>query len=207
MNGADLNGPSAQSTGSLTSRTRRSGYATLVQRILTPALSFLAMLLLARGLSDTQYGTFGVFQGLLPYLMLFGGLGLGYAFLRYIPEYRRLGRDSLASRNSVSLLGLVLRAVASLAASVVLVAAYPVLAPLLGIEGYWREFAVFALAAAAISEATLVSQALNALFLHVYAAAAQVAYSAVKAALLLVLVQKDWLILSSAILVELVSGR
>jgi len=185
-------------------RSRRSMFATLAQKIVTPGLSFAITILLARGLSKQEYGVYGVFQGLLPYAALASSLGLGYVFLRYIPEYHARGDEGLVKR--LVNVGAILRLVAAVVTLLLALAFYGWLGAFFHVAGYRDLFAVFCLAMLLVFEATLLSQALNALFLHAYAVAAQVAYTVVKAVLLAVLVATGHLDLKGAIWLEVVSG-
>jgi len=195
---------SAPALEGILARGRRSMLALLVQKLTTPALSFAITVLLARGLSRQAYGTYSLLQGTLPYFGLVTGLGLAYGFLRFIPEYHDTGRDGLARR--LIRTGLLLRLLACLVAfGLALLFSGPLLA-FFGIAGYGTAFRIFALSTMLFLEVTLAFQALNALFLTAYAVAGQIAYTAIKAALLLALLLGGRLSLGLALWVEVASA-
>ena len=188
----------------LLTRTRRSTLASLVQKIVTPALSLLVTVVLARGLSAVDYGVYGVMQGLLPYFTLLTGLGLGYAFLRFIPEFHTHGQDGWVRR--LVTVGLSLRGLASVAALVVAVLLFGPISGFLGLESTREQFAVFGIAMILTGEAILVSQALNGLFLHAWAVGAQIVYSLLKAVAVAVLVLRFRFTLTEALWVEVATA-
>jgi O-antigen/teichoic acid export membrane protein len=194
----------AMERGGLLMRSRRSMVATLAQKIVTPGLSFAITVLLARGLSKQEYGVYGVFQGMLPYAALASSLGLAYVFLRFIPEYHTRGDDGLVKRLVNG--GVALRLAAGVVTLILALVFYRRLGAFFHVAGYRDLFAVFCLAMLVMFEATLLSQALNALFLHAYAVAAQVAYTVVKAGLLAMLVVSGHLNLKGAVWLEVVSA-
>ena len=167
-------------------RGRRNVLALLLQKLTTPVLSFGITVLLARGLSRHQYGAYGLLQGMLPYFALATGLGLAYGFLRFIPDYHDTDRDGLVRR--FVRIGILSRLLACLVAfGLALLFSGPLLA-LFGVAGYETAFKIFALSSILMLEAILASQALNGLFLTIYAVIGQIVYTALKAALLLALV-------------------
>ena len=194
----------ATDRGGLLMRSRRSMAATLAQKVVTPGLSFAITILLARGLSKQEYGVYGVFQGMLPYAALASSLGLAYVFLRFIPEYYTRGDDGLVKRLVNG--GVALRLAAGVVTLLLALAFYGWLGAFFHVAGYRELFAVFGIAMLLMFEATLLSQALNALFLHAYAVASQVAYTVVKAALLAILVGTGHLDLKGAVWLEVISA-
>ena len=176
----------------------------LVQKIVTPGITFAVTVLLARGLTEENYGTYGVFQGMLPYFSLFATLGFVYAFSRFIPEYCSHGEMGLVKRLVST--GLLL----ALASGVLFVGLafglYRWLGAAFHVAGHRDSFMIFGIAMVLLFEATLLSQALNALFLHPYYAAAQIAYIAIKAALLSATLALGWLTLKTAVWLEVVSA-
>ena len=185
-------------------RGRRNVLALLLQKLTTPVLSFGITVLLARGLSRHQYGAYGLLQGMLPYFALATGLGLAYGFLRFIPDYHDTDRDGLVRR--FVRIGILSRLLACLVAfGLALLFSGPLLA-LFGVAGYETAFKIFALSSILMLEAILASQALNGLFLTIYAVIGQIVYTALKAALLLALVSLHRLTLDAALWVEVASA-
>ena len=159
-------------------RGRRNVLALLLQKLTTPVVSFAITVLLARGLSRQEYGAYGLLQGMLPYFALATGLGLAYGFMRFIPDYHDTDRDGLVRR--FVRIGILSRLLACLVAfGLALLFSGPLLG-LFGVAGYETAFKIFALSSIFMLEATLASQALNGLFLTIYAVIGQIAYTSSK---------------------------
>lgn len=164
---------------------RASTLATAVQKTVTPLLSLAVTILLARELGSESYGAYGLMQGILALVAVVGGLGLPFVFIRFIPEYRVRGR--IPAIHMMVRKGLIVRAVASAAVLLVILAGWDWLGPAFGVEAYKDAYVVFCLAAVATVEVALLMQAMNALFLHAYVVAGQIGFVVLKLAALLAL--------------------
>ena len=173
-------------TDDLHAKFRRSSFYILIQKLITPTLTFGVTIFLVRRLSVDDYGVFNIMEALMAYIGLFSSLGLLNIFKRFIPEFVQHGQSTemrklvfwgVAARGALVLIFL----------AICFIWAEPI-GRLLRLEGYGDYLSYFALAILFYLESQLLGLALVSLFLHRSFALAQIIYTVLRSVLVVVLV-------------------
>ena len=160
----------------------------LIGKVITASLTFGTLIFVVRNLPLHEYGVYSLLLTIELYIGLFTANAFKGIFRRYLPEFRETGLSAFARK--VVLQGIGLCFISSLGVAGLLLAFFPLWAPLLHLEQYFYATALFLLACAVHFSAELLVQSLAALLLYKYVVAANVIHSLVRTAVaVLVLMQ------------------
>ena len=160
----------------------------LIGKAITASLTFGTLIFVVRNLPPHEYGVYSLLLTIELYIGLFTANAFKGIFRRYLPEFRETGLSAFARK--VVLQGIGLCFVSSLGVAGLLLALFPLWAPLLHLEQYFYATALFLLACAVHFSAELLGQSLAALLLYKYVVAANVIHCLVRTAVVvLVLMQ------------------
>ena len=165
---------------------RRSSVYILIQKLITPTLTFGVTIFLVRRLSVDDYGVFNIMEALMAYIGLFSSLGLLNIFKRFIPEFAQQGQST--EMRKLVFWGMAARGVLVLTFLAVCFFWSEPIGRLLRLEGYGDYLSYFALAILFYLESQLLGLALVSLFLHRSFALAQIIYTVFRSVLVVGLV-------------------
>ncbi len=177
-------------SGELNRRIRTSGLYLLLQKMITPVLTFAVSIYIVRTLTVDEFGIFNLFFAILAYIGLFSSLGLLNIFKRFIPEWRHSGMHGMLKKLVVY--GLSLRGILALIILAAIILLSPSFSQLFQIADHMHLFMLFALGILFFLESQLLGLALASLFLHKYYAFAQIAYAVIRSLFVFVLLEAGY---------------
>ncbi len=152
------------SNKTLLEKSRRSTIFVLPAQMITKGFGILYVLLLARGLSVEQYGTYNFFIGLITIFAFLCNFGVGSTLQRFIPKYA-------ATSQWHRLFKLIyfahsFRLILSLLVLLMAYIFYPYWAVKFGVENYINEYTAFAIGAFFLFQIMYFNTEFNALMMH-----------------------------------------
>jgi O-antigen/teichoic acid export membrane protein len=182
------------------SRARRSLIDTVAFRAVSQIATILGYVVMVRGMSKLDFGTFNLLYAFIPVISTVASLGLEQTLRRYQPEYLQAGNRAAANW--------LVRFVASarFGTNVILLSAillgWNYAAPLFKLGPYRAEFAFFCLLVLLYFQSRILQISLAAHMLHRYSVGSIAVLSVVKLVAYSVLVWQDALTIQNAILAE-----
>jgi O-antigen/teichoic acid export membrane protein len=181
-------------------RTRRSLIDTVAFRAVSQVATILGYIVMVRGMSKHDFGTFNLLYSFIPVLSTVASLGLEQTLRRYQPEYLREGNQAAAAW--------LVRVVASarFGTNVILLAAllltWNYFAPFFKLDPYRAEFAFFCLLVLLFFQSRILQLALAGRMLHRYSVGSMAVLAIVKLVAYVVLTWQESLTVRNAILAE-----
>ena len=181
-------------------RTRRSLIDTVTFRAVSQIATILGYVVMVRGMSKQDFGTFNLLYAFIPVISTVASLGLEQTLRRYQPEYLRAGNPA-AARWLVRFVTSTRFGTNVILLSVILLG-WNYAAPLFKLAPYRAEFALFCLLVLLHFQARILQISLAAHMLHRFSVGSVAVLSIVKLIAYTVLVWQDVLTLQNAILAE-----
>jgi len=175
---------------SLISRVRESSLYILVSKITGPVITILITAYVIRKLSVDHYGIYNIYLAIMAYIGLVSSTGLLNVFQRFIPEFNE--KRQYANLKKLVVQGSLLRMVLTVIIIAVILCISGFFSKIFKLDGNFEYFKWFALGILFFLESQLIGLTLTSIFLHKYYVIIQVVYTAVRAFLIVVMIELGW---------------
>lgn len=183
-------------------RTRRSLIDTVAFRAVSQLATILGYIVMVRGMSKHDFGTFNLLYSFIPVLSTVASLGLEQTLRRYQPEYLRAGNQAAAAwlvRVVASA-----RFVTNIVLLGIILLAWNYVAPFFKLGPYRAEFALFCLLVLLFFQSRILQLALAGRMLHRLSVGSMAVLAIVKLVAYAILAWQQSLTVRNAILAETV---
>jgi O-antigen/teichoic acid export membrane protein len=149
-------------------RARRSVFDVVGYRAISQLATALSYVVLVRGMSEQAFGVFNLLYSVVPIILTVASLGLEWVLRRFLPEFLRAG--NLAAAAWLVRSATTARFISSAVLLAAFYAAWPIIAPIIHLDGHRTDFVWFSGLALLYFQVSLLQLSLAAYMLHRYSA-------------------------------------